>query len=746
MYSKANKILSIAMSAAILLTNMMTPMTAFADEVNEPAQDLESEMPPETEPVSYCLTLPFYDEVSYSVDKNHVETNDNPGSKDIRLAYHEDDKVEFSFQTTETVQVMEIHLKDPKKQEYTFSVDENRKITLFMPAKDLELTLVMEDIPVPDPVSETEQPAEPLPAAEAEGTWEQPVNPDEGINEFDLTAQEVAGDQTSYTAEDLSPGDDPAGGTDENISNNMNMEERSTQADPENRDEETGTETGEDPADAVVETSKISEEASDETAGADSNPDTPGIVLTAETEEDGLPAQGSILTAETLTIPLMDVDFIPETDFTNISFSHETDQVELVSDEVDITNPGTYSTIYRVTHNDGEKMWYVLRPVLVSENTRARETETEGAKGSPDVSDDETEEAEEESDAPSEEEALTEISLADETVMTETESETSFDETQEIPSPEDISERITEDVLEEPSEETTENAAEEMTESITEEVTEDAAAETAAGPYKVSAFADENVAVTFDHEDGLYESGDEVRFSISLIKEMEEPTVIEEITADFDNGVSVTQGIRVNENTGRVTFENLEEEKEVVVEDLPLADPLEDPGPEDEFQLSYEENEDLFSFEMPESNVMLTMMSAPLLAAAADDDDDPVPDKFKLIVKNAVTAPASLSSGYSASTRKWVTFYEDDGTKTKRVAYCVQPKEGSPESGHTYSKDQAELLDGDAGKEKMMTKGLYYLFGGPAWGKKIEYADGSGTVNLKNYLENGAARMMNTTS
>ena len=78
MYSKANKILSIAMSAAILLTNMMTPMTAFADEVNEPAQDLESEMPPETEPVSYCLTLPFYDEVSYSVDKNHVVTNDSP--------------------------------------------------------------------------------------------------------------------------------------------------------------------------------------------------------------------------------------------------------------------------------------------------------------------------------------------------------------------------------------------------------------------------------------------------------------------------------------------------------------------------------------------------------------------------------------------------------------------------------------------------------------------------------------------
>lgn len=53
MYSKANKVLSLAMSAAILLTNMMTPMKVYADEISEPAQDLESEMPPDTESVSY---------------------------------------------------------------------------------------------------------------------------------------------------------------------------------------------------------------------------------------------------------------------------------------------------------------------------------------------------------------------------------------------------------------------------------------------------------------------------------------------------------------------------------------------------------------------------------------------------------------------------------------------------------------------------------------------------------------------
>ena len=64
MYSKANKVLSLAMSAAILLTNMMTPMKVYADEISEPAQDLESEMPPDTELVSYYLTLPYYDAVS----------------------------------------------------------------------------------------------------------------------------------------------------------------------------------------------------------------------------------------------------------------------------------------------------------------------------------------------------------------------------------------------------------------------------------------------------------------------------------------------------------------------------------------------------------------------------------------------------------------------------------------------------------------------------------------------------------
>ena len=322
MYSKTNKVLSIAMSAAILLTNIMTPMKVYADEVNEPAQDLESEMLLETEPLSYYLTLPYYEEVSYSVDKNHMETKDSQ-DKDIRLAYHEEEKVEFSFQTADTVQVMEIHLKDNEKQEVPFSIDENRKVSLAMPAKDLDLTLVLEDIPAPAPAPDTEQPV-------ATGsTMENPVSQDEGINEFDLTAQEVSGDQYLYPSDDGTQDSDQNGQADENPADNEDQETGSDQQ-PGGAGDEADLQEGEDaPLNG-------SEEGSGDTAG-ESNPETPGIALTAETEADGLPSQGSILTVDTLTIPLMDVDFNPKTDFTHISFSSEKDQVELVSDEVDIT-------------------------------------------------------------------------------------------------------------------------------------------------------------------------------------------------------------------------------------------------------------------------------------------------------------------------------------------------------------------------------------------------------------------------
>ena len=106
------------------------------------------------------------------------------------------------------------------------------------------------------------------------------------------------------------------------------------------------------------------------------------------------------------------------------------------------------------------------------------------------------------------------------------------------------------------------------------------------------------------------------------------------------------------------------------------------------------------------------------------------PDKFKLIVNNTIYfAPASLKSGNAATTYKTIQ-WQDGSDSVTRTAYCIQPKLNSPGSGHTYKEDDAVELDASNG----MAKGMYYLYGGPMWGKKVTYADGSGSVSLKQVL------------
>ena len=73
MRNKTNRVVSLAMSAALMLTNMISPITAFAEDVSEPMTDAYMDAPaddvpeetPETEPPYYTITLPWYEDVVY---------------------------------------------------------------------------------------------------------------------------------------------------------------------------------------------------------------------------------------------------------------------------------------------------------------------------------------------------------------------------------------------------------------------------------------------------------------------------------------------------------------------------------------------------------------------------------------------------------------------------------------------------------------------------------------------------------
>ena len=99
MENKRRRVLSFTMSAIMLLTNMISPMKAFAGEAAERATENRAEetVVPETEPVTesprYILTLPYYEEVSYETDNERIFRPENDSLEDLNvyLAYRADE-------------------------------------------------------------------------------------------------------------------------------------------------------------------------------------------------------------------------------------------------------------------------------------------------------------------------------------------------------------------------------------------------------------------------------------------------------------------------------------------------------------------------------------------------------------------------------------------------------------------------------------------------------------------------------
>ena len=153
MIKKTNRVLSLAMSAALMLTNMITPMTVYAEDLTEaaleeyaPDEQLETAPDPETVVPEYLITLPWYEDITYMVDEGRIYRPENmlPEDKDILLKYKADEKVDFAFTPAEGITVTELHLRDDKKDETFFEVDEYGHVSFLMPDKDLIFTLAYE--------------------------------------------------------------------------------------------------------------------------------------------------------------------------------------------------------------------------------------------------------------------------------------------------------------------------------------------------------------------------------------------------------------------------------------------------------------------------------------------------------------------------------------------------------------------------------------------------------------------------
>ena len=111
---------------------------------------------------------------------------------------------------------------------------------------------------------------------------------------------------------------------------------------------------------------------------------------------------------------------------------------------------------------------------------------------------------------------------------------------------------------------------------------------------------------------------------------------------------------------------------------------------------------------------------------------------IKLISGDNYYAPEGLRRGNACTVFKKVTFKITDGDTLTQTAFCncrPSPAGATSDDGHVYEKDDVSVVQPSGNKNKNIAKALFYLYGGPAWGKTASYADGSGSINLKQMMD-----------
>lgn len=121
------------------------------------------------------------------------------------------------------------------------------------------------------------------------------------------------------------------------------------------------------------------EQTENTTGQTETKPETE-YVQQPETDADGLPKQGSIVTGTTIIIPFDTWEFDKYKDFRGVGYEGERYVIQYISDDIVYDVAGTYNCIYKVTDQESGKDWYVLRPVAVAEKAEEGtgiETESE---------------------------------------------------------------------------------------------------------------------------------------------------------------------------------------------------------------------------------------------------------------------------------------------------------------------------------------------------------------------------------
>ena len=311
MQSKTNRAISLAMSAAMLLTNLISPMKLYAQEEAEPSTDVyleetpqeAAEEIPETEPPYYSIRLPFYEDIVYMVDEGRtfLPENISPEDKDIYLRYHENELVEYAFTPQGEAIVSQAALKNGQGEALPFDLDEFGKVSFYMPSFDLVFSAVVE---IPAPVITEAETA----VKEQQDITQEHKEEDNELSEeddplADLNADDLTSDPVSSGAGDIygvigvEPAFDELGEVtpEETLPEDASFED---EAYVENVSDTAGTADATEAASTTDAAETVGTVDTADTAENDPGADEIDITLTAPIDDDGLPEQGSITSVD----------------------------------------------------------------------------------------------------------------------------------------------------------------------------------------------------------------------------------------------------------------------------------------------------------------------------------------------------------------------------------------------------------------------------------------------------------------
>lgn len=355
----------------------------------------------------------------------------------------------------------------------------------------------------------------------------------------------------------------------------------------------------------------------------------------------------------------------------------------------------TYKAVYYVEPVSGHPIYQINRKLIVKEAV-VQVAESENQESVSNQEDENEAEGEEpaigtaESEEPVQDEVNVEIPSEDKIYEEVTPTEIPVEEEPiDTPIPENPSEEVS---TEEPAiddnpdtdstfEEITDTDPEEMPEATDDSFTDETEkTEDADGNYQVNIVRGEEFHIELNHEDGQYQPGETVVFS-----------------GDMPQGSLIAVG------TTKVQANQTEN-----TEDLLYS------------EVTYHEESDKFSFEMPADDIDLSVSMDQaengIMLLAADtpwDDATNIEANKYYYYSDGQLHPFDTVMGQGGNDSYKYVRYKAGGKTYTVNAYCMQHSMQSPPSGTTY-KNMVELDEG--GDDKYLRKALFYGYGGPGWG------------------------------